>query len=484
MGSQGAAFSQIQTLYEGSSVIGLTDAQLVERFANDSGERAAVAFSALVERHGPMVMRVCRASLRNEHDAEDAFQAVFLVLVRKAGTLWVRDSLGPWLHTIAVRTSAYARAQSQRRHVQEQRLARTSPETVESTDDDHDLITAIHEEVGRLPDRFREAVVLCDLEGLSHERAAARLGWPVGTVKSRQARGRERLRGRLARRGLAPADAAIAMALAPLPVPVSLVSATAHAASAGTAGASATAGTVSAASEALARGMLRRLTMNGIKLSILSILAAGTIVTGALAFTGGRLAADDPPTAPRREGPTAGSLLQLRIAADPKHDPEALTKPGYRWVKIDPGSRQSLDGLITKVDPAEGRMILVKLDPQNVTERDLREVKETPDERGRPMIAFWLTQDGSTRFGALTKAHLPEDQGAFRYHLALIVEGTVVALPVIQSEIRDAGVIQFGDHVPPGKVDRLLKRLADAAASNAPAEKKAEKPAASDCCVP
>ena len=95
MGSQGAVLSQIQAIYEGGSVAGLTDAQLVERFANGEERGRPLAFSALVERHGPMVMRVCRASLRNEHDAEDAFQAVFLVLVRKAGTLWVRDSLGP-----------------------------------------------------------------------------------------------------------------------------------------------------------------------------------------------------------------------------------------------------------------------------------------------------------------------------------------------------------------------------------------------------
>ena len=272
MGSQGGVLSQIQALYESGSVAGLTDAQLVERFANEGGERAAVAFSALVERHGPMVMRVCRASLRNEHDAEDAFQAVFLVLVRKAGTLWVRDSLGPWLHAVAMRTSAYAKTQSERRRAHEWRRTQASHETVEVTEDD--LIAAIHEEVGRLPDRFREAVVLCDLEGLSHEAAAGRLGWPVGTVKSRQARGRERLRGRLERRGLAPTDAAFAMAMSPRPVAVSIVRATACAASVFRTGQAAAAGEVSASSK---------------EVPIEEAIGAGTGISGGSALTIPRL---------------------------------------------------------------------------------------------------------------------------------------------------------------------------------------------------
>ena len=107
---------------------------------------------------------------------------------------------------------------------------------------DDDLAPAIHEEVGRLPERFREAVVLCDLEGCSHEAAAAKLGWPVGTVKSRQARGRERLRDRLARRGFAPDDAVIASALVPRPIPAVTIHTAARAAVEFTTGRAATAG--------------------------------------------------------------------------------------------------------------------------------------------------------------------------------------------------------------------------------------------------
>ncbi len=153
-----------------------------------------------------MVLRVCRAALRDEHDAQDAFQAVFLVLVHKARTLWTRDSLGPWLHAVALRVSAHARASEMQRRMHERRYAVLGSRSAGDQDlVADDLVATIHEELGRLPEGCRKALVLCDLEGLTHEEAAGRLGWPVGTVKSRQARGRNRLRERLIRRGFAPA---------------------------------------------------------------------------------------------------------------------------------------------------------------------------------------------------------------------------------------------------------------------------------------
>ena len=480
MGSQDAVLSQIRTLYECGSLAGLTDAQLLERFANGGGENAEVAFSVLVERHGPMVMRVCRASLRNQHDAEDALQAVFLVLVRKAGTLWVRDSLGPWLHAVAIRTSAYAKARSERRLAHEWRRTQAFNEKVEATE--NDLFVVIHEEVSQLPDRFREAVVLCDLEGLSHEQAAGRLGWPVGTVKSRHARGRERLRGKLQRRGLAPTDAAFALAMSPGPVAVSLVRATASAAAIFRTEQSAAAGAVSASSFALAQDISRTMTMNSMKLTILTVLAAGSIAMTAVAMTVGMFAAEGPklgphrgdppaPVVPSGPRPPAGSVFEMRFAADQKHDGDSPGKPGYRWVKVDPGGRMSLDGLVTRVDPEKGQMVLVKLDLQNLTERDLLEAKATRDERGRPAISFRLTREGSERFGTLTRAHLPEEKGLFRYRLALIAQGVVVSMPAINSEVRDSGIIEFGEETPPEEIDRVVRLLADAAAYNAPPPK-------------
>ncbi len=116
IGNNGAVVRQLRTLFNVGTIRELTDGQLLERFATGDGEAAELAFAALVERHGPMVLRVCRAVLIDPHDTQDAFQATFLVLVKKARGLWVRDSLGPWLHQVAYRTASCARLASARRH--------------------------------------------------------------------------------------------------------------------------------------------------------------------------------------------------------------------------------------------------------------------------------------------------------------------------------------------------------------------------------
>ncbi len=193
----------IRTLYGVGTIRDLGDGQLLERFATDAGEAAELAFAVLVERHGPMVLRVCHSVLSDWHDTEDAFQATFLVLVQKARGLWVQDSLGPWLHQVAVRTASAARvAASRRRRCDEQAAAQRME--VGRPAADPEALEFLHEEIERLPDRFRLPLVLCDLEERSHQQAARHLGWPIGTVKSRLARGREQLRNRLVRRGLSP----------------------------------------------------------------------------------------------------------------------------------------------------------------------------------------------------------------------------------------------------------------------------------------
>jgi HlyD family secretion protein len=229
-----AVLRQIRTLFNVGAIRELTDGQLLERFATGRGEAAGLAFAALVERHGPMVLRVCRGVLGDPHEAQDAFQATFLVLVEKARGLWVRDSLGPWLHQVAVRTASCARAAAARRLRHERRAC----EMAAGTDGQHDasgddLERVLHAEIDRLPECYRAPIVLCDLEGRSHEQAARHLGWPIGTVKSRQARGRERLRRRLLRRGLAPSaglGAALAAGGAQAEVPPALLASTTSAA--------------------------------------------------------------------------------------------------------------------------------------------------------------------------------------------------------------------------------------------------------------
>jgi len=156
-----------------------------------------------------MVLRVCRGVLTDVHDAEDAFQSTFLVLVKKARTLWVRESLAPWLYRVAYRAASCARSDAVRRRRQERWAAQrtTAVPTVSESGGDLDDERILHEELNRLPERYRMPIVLCDLKGLTHENAARCLHWPLGTVKSRQARGREKLRGRLTRRGLTPSAA-------------------------------------------------------------------------------------------------------------------------------------------------------------------------------------------------------------------------------------------------------------------------------------
>ncbi|WP_165073768.1 RNA polymerase sigma factor [Paludisphaera rhizosphaerae] len=217
-------FGRLRTLFEAGTLGGLADGQLLKRFAARDGAAAEAAFALLVERHGAMVLRVCRSILADTHAADDAFQASFLVLAQKAGSLRARDDIGPWLYQVAYRVSSCARsaAARRRRHEQaaaEKRAGATRAETPE------DVGPIVHEEVNALPDRYRAAVVLCCLEGRTHAEAARRLGCPVGTVESRLARGRERLRVRLARRGLSPSLIPVA---APFqaPLPVALVDST------------------------------------------------------------------------------------------------------------------------------------------------------------------------------------------------------------------------------------------------------------------
>ena len=208
--AQGAGLRQLRTLFNVGAIGELSDGQLLERFSAGPREVAELAFAAIVERHAAMVARVCGSLLADPHDAQDAAQATFLILVRKARGLWVRDSLGPWLHQVACRVSGASRSAAMRRRLKERRAAELSAAAVgPDVGIDDDLRLALHAEIARLPDRYRVPLVLCDLEGRTCEQAARLMGRPVGTVKSWRARGRERLRLRLVRRGLAPSAAII-----------------------------------------------------------------------------------------------------------------------------------------------------------------------------------------------------------------------------------------------------------------------------------
>jgi len=206
----------LTTLFQSGSAAGLTDGELLARIARATADEAEGLFGVLVDRHGPMVLRVCRNALRDAHDADDAFQATFLVLAQRLRSIRKLDSVGSWLYGVAARVSARARVEAARRRSRETeggRLAVVAP----PTDSDGDGLV-VQEEVLRLPDRYRSVVVLCYWEGLTHEQAAARLACPIGTVRSRVARAREILRRRLVRQGVAE-DVAVPPLL---PVPLAL----------------------------------------------------------------------------------------------------------------------------------------------------------------------------------------------------------------------------------------------------------------------
>lgn len=291
-----AAAGPLRTIWEGGAAAGLDDAGLIARFVEGRGrgERAEAAFRVLVERHAGMVERVCRQRLGDGHLAQDAAQAVFLVLARKAGSVRSTGSVAPWLHGVACRVASRARRKASALLALETCAALergTPPEGPEPHNSDAHDWEALHDEVHRLPDRYRDPVVICYLGGQTYEEAALRLGCPVGTVRARLSRARDRLRDRLTRRGFGPAAGVIAWVdgaarVSPEPPAAAghaWVESTLHAAHALQAGRSA-AGTVSAAALALGSEGVRCMLMEKIRAAALCGLAVTTVGTGAVLY--------------------------------------------------------------------------------------------------------------------------------------------------------------------------------------------------------
>jgi RNA polymerase sigma factor (sigma-70 family) len=305
--------ASIHRLLTDGTLTGLSESQLLERFLTRGDE---AAFEAILRRHGPMVLGVCRRLLSDPNDVEDAFQATFLVLVRKAGSIRDRGVLGTWLYGVARRVAVRARVDARRRRAREWSDATEMARAERWREPEHgaELRGIIDEEVSRLTERYRAALVLCDLEGYTHEQAAVRLRCPVGTVKSRLARAHEKLRSRLARRGLAPSAELLATTLAPEPasaVGTPLVNSTIAAAIPLAAGRAVTVGTASAAVAALVEGTPRSMNMITMKLAAAVLTAAGVIAAGAGVFA--YQAPGNPP---------AGAAIAPRTKVDPT--PEAI----------------------------------------------------------------------------------------------------------------------------------------------------------------
>jgi len=353
----GEAIQQINRLFGPGTVAGLTDGQLLERFATRRGDPAEAAFEGLVARHGPMVLRVCRAVLRDPHDVEDAFQATFLVLVRRAGSIGERDLLGPWLHGVARRVSLKARGLAARRRVREGRLGDDDPPADLAEGPWLDLRPVLHEELARLPEKYRKPVVLCHLQGLTHAEAAVELAWPVGTVSVRIARARKILGERLTRRGLATTATLWAAGLASegvsAAVPQALIRSTTLAALALAAGRPIAAGAVSAGALALTRRTIAMMSLSRFHWIALPLML-GVGVAGGVAAT----KALNRPASPIAAGPTDQPA--------PKVDPPLVVRrgqveldppPGYFDLPAPPGK----DGFEPPAPIQPGQIILVEV---------------------------------------------------------------------------------------------------------------------------
>ncbi len=301
---QSSVMRSIQQLFHQGPVAGLDDGELLERFVSRHDE---AAFAALVALHGPLVLGVCRRILRDQHEIEDAFQATFLVLVRRAGSIRDAGRLGPWLHGVARRVAMRARSEAARRRSHHREQANVAEETVmrpARQAERDDLLAIIDQEVDRLPSSFRDAVVLCDLEGRSYAEAARRLRCPLGTLQSRLARGRARLRTRLIRRGVAPVALGAFLAEgASAAVPEALAAATVRSAVATAIGKTAMAATVSATAAALASSVTRSMLMSMIQRVVLVFAAVSLAIGAGLVARDTRSDASAAPSAVQAEQP-------------------------------------------------------------------------------------------------------------------------------------------------------------------------------------
>jgi len=337
-----AATRDLDTLFRAGALGGLTDGQLLERFARGDAAGEA-AFEALVGRHGAMVARVCRGTLDDDHDAQDAAQATFLVLARRAGSIRRRESVASWLFGVAARVSARARVDAARRRRLERHAA--APSTRSQADDPDDLAPVLRAEVARLPEKYRAPVVLCYLEGLTCAAAAGRLGCPVGTVKVRLSRARDLLRTRLTRRGLALPAALAAAGLSARPAsaaPAALLGAT------------------TARAAMLASGALRLMLLDSLKWAATAALAIGVTAAGI-----GALARQDRGVAPAPTPPPTDHAAAAEARAT--SEARAIRMAVDRVVKTAEGM----------ADPAERAEALLRLGTAEIRRGEREAARET-----------------------------------------------------------------------------------------------------------
>jgi RNA polymerase sigma factor (sigma-70 family) len=382
----GTILRHIRNLIDGESTKNLTDGELIQRFA---AQREEAAFSALVQRHGALVWGVCQHLLHHEQDAEDAFQATFLVLARRAASIRKTEALGSFLHGVAYRIALRAKQSARRRQSRERQAASPLPKPPPDGLAWRELQAMLDEEVARLPEKYRGPFVLCCLEGKSREEAVRELRCKEGTLSSRIARARHLLQQRLGERGVTLSAALCAWVLwkqsAAATVPAILVSSTVQAAAGSAEGFSAAVATL--AEDALRAMRFGRWHLGGMLILGVSLLAAGAGVS--------RYAAVVPPESAPKEAADSPAETRKDIHGDPL-PPGALARLGTVRQRA-PDSHLAVT--------ADGREIVAVGDDLTVRRFDaqtgaLRSIRQMPKARGMIQYRTWLSPHGTFALSA------------------------------------------------------------------------------------
>jgi RNA polymerase sigma factor (sigma-70 family) len=353
------ALRHLETVLSSGALGSLSDKALLDRFLSGSGNSdSAAAFAALVERHGPMVLGVCRDVLREVHDAEDASQATFLILAKRGRSIRRPDSLASWLFGVALRVAAKARLETARRREIERRGGE-----MKSRLGDHEVRAVsgpeIYAELDRLPEKFRAPIILCHLEGLTNEQAAVQLGFPVRTIQRRLAQGRDRLRARLGRHGIDRATGFVGLWCAANAAPEAWLEATVRAA-AGLAAGQKTAAVASTAVTALTEGVLTIIFINRLKIAAASVMAAGALIV-AMVGTGAAIASRN-----QTESSTQKDEI-ARVASD--QDAQKAGSPAFArvgpWIKgvvVDTSGRTVAGAQVSSLWTVDSKVVTTKTD--------------------------------------------------------------------------------------------------------------------------
>jgi RNA polymerase sigma factor (sigma-70 family) len=394
---------------------GLGDGELLGSFIERHDE---TALAALVRRHGPMVWGVCRRLL-SHHDAEDAFQATFLVLVRKAASIRSREMVGNWLYGVAHQTALLARRTAARRRAREVQV--TEMPDIEAAQQHQwpELPPLLDEELSRLPEIYRAVIVLCELEGRSRKEAARRLGVPEGTVAGRLARARVLLAKRLIRRGVTLSGGALAAILsqnvASAGVPASVVSKTIKAASLTAAG-QATTGMISVTVAALTEGVLKTMFLSKLKVVVGAMMLVVVLVGGGVAISVGQ-----PPDSPKpkKADPDAKQARDVQQANAKEEATKAMLKrlegkwrrvsahangekseaAAFLTIKGDTWEETELDG---KIETGTYKLVDLDASPKQI---DSIEDKDVPGRNDRTLNGIFMLDGDSLImcFGAVTR---------------------------------------------------------------------------------